>query len=212
MAKQTTSKKTTKKTTGNKTEKVLKKNEEELTKETSTPKLKDRINKFINNPVPIIIVLIALNIILLSYIANSNNNNKIFVGYIQQKEVAVTNVHYFTNNDMNYFYASNALYIAEDKDIYAFEIGYYVKDSNGEFVKLASRSQELEEATSLSDVVKEMSGWNLAEAANSDYYFSDEVLDNIDNLYFRILASTEKGKLKTDINIAHKVEMTKVTR
>ena len=44
------------------------------------------------------------------------------------------------------------------------QIGYYVVDSKNNYIELATRSNSLENSTSLKDVVDEMSGWSFAEA------------------------------------------------
>ena len=175
-------------------------------------KITTKLKVFFNNPVPLIIVLIALNAILVLYISRYDEKNKIFVGLVDQKDVAVVNVHYFTNGDMNYFYASNAQYLADDEDIYSFEIGYYVKNQAGDFIPLATRSKDLDAKTSLSKIVSEMSGWNFAEPDSADYFFKDEVMRNMDKLYFRILATTSENSKKSDVYIEHEVEITKVTK
>lgn len=187
--------------------KKSKKNDEKV-----STKVKLALKNFFNNPVPLIIVLIALNFFLLLYISRYNDKNKIFVGLVDEEDVAVVNVHYFTNGDMNYFHASNAQYLDSDQNIYAYEIGYYVKNSNDEFVALAVRSGKLDAETSLVKIVSEMSGWSFAEPDQADRFFSDEVLNNLDKLYFRILASTEEGSTKSDVYVEHEVEVTKVTK
>lgn len=170
------------------------------------------IKKFFNNPLPLIIFLIITNALLLVYIGNINSKNKIFIGKIDSKEVAVVNVHYFTNSDMNYFYASNAVLLADDSKIYNYQIGYYVVDEKGDYIEFATRSNALEKSTSLKDVVSEMSGWNFAEADRGEYFFSNEVIKNIDNLHFVIKASTKKDSTKADIHYDQKVDATKITK
>ena len=84
-----------------------------------TPGFVRGLKKFFNSPVPLIVVLLFINAFLVIYISQYNAKNRIFVGYVDEEEVQVANIHYFTNGDMNYFYASNALYLADDQDIYS---------------------------------------------------------------------------------------------
>lgn len=193
----------------NKTKKNLKNEEKKVTK---FSKILDVLKRFFNNPVPIIIVLVALNAFLLLYITNYNDKNRIYVGSIEKSDVAVVNVHYFTNGDMNYFYASNALYNGEEKNIYSYEMGYYVKDLNGEFVPFAVRSRMLDEAVELGTTITEMSGWNFAEADSSPKFFTSDVLKYMDNLYFIVKASTEEDSTKADVYIEYPVDTIKVTK
>ena len=165
-----------------------------------------------DNPIPLIIVLIALNGFLLLYISNYNDKNRIYVGSIEKTDISVVNVHYFTNGDMNYFYASNAAYLGEDKKIYSYEMGYYVKNMKGEFVPFATRSRKLDEPVTLATTVSEMSGWNFAEADSTTKFFTSEVLNYMDELYFIVKASTEENSTKADIYIEYPVDTIKVTK
>lgn len=179
---------------------------------TKKEKIFASLKKFFNNPIPLIVLLIALNVYLLLYISGYNEKNRIFVGYVDKKEVQVVNIHYFTNGDMNYFYASNAAFIGEDEDIYSYQIGYYVVDKKNNFIELATRSNSLDKKTSLKDVVEDMSGWNFAEQDRGEYFFTDEVLRNMENLHFVIKASTKKDSTAADVYYDFKVETTKVTK
>ena len=181
-------------------------------KVTKFSKVLDALKRFFNNPAPLIIVLVALNAFLLLYISNYNDKNRIYVGSIEKSDVAVVNVHYFTNGDMNYFYASNALYNGDKKNIYSYEMGYYVKDLKGEFIPFAVRSGKLDKAIDLSTTITEMSGWNFAEADSSTKFFTSDVLKYMDKLYFIVKASTEENSTKADIYIEYPVDTIKVTK
>ena len=130
----------------------------------------------------------------------------------------IVNIHYFANNDMNYFYASNAAYLGSDEKVYSFQVGYYAVDAKGEYHELATRSQKLDKATSIRDVVTENSGWSISELANPKLtngkkFFDNDVLNNLDNLHFVILASTDKEKPNDpDITIDYKISLTKLTK
>lgn len=219
--KKTTTTKKSNTTKKNSSKKVVKKEVEkvevkEVKKESKIKKvfgsILNGLKKFFNNPAPIIIVLIAICCILLLSINSLSKKNGIYVGFVNEGDVAVSNVHFFTNGDMNYFYATNAAYLDEDVKVYGFEIGYYVVDKDGKYISLATRSNKLDNASSLSEIVTEMSGWAFAEADSSDYRFTKEVIDNIDNLHFIIRATTKKDDSNAEINIDHKVELSKITK
>lgn len=169
----------------------------EVVEKNKSNKVIGKVKRALNNPLPMLIVLTIIIVVLLIYIITSNHESKIYVGEINKEDVNVVNVHYFANNEMNYFYASNATYLGEDKKIYYFQIGYYAVDPNGTLYELATRSGKLEKPTSLKDVVSEQSGWNIAELANPNLtngkkFFDNDVLRNLENLHFVILASTDK--------------------
>lgn len=187
--------------------KNLKQNE--MTKEN---KIISGIKKFFNSPVPLIIFLLCVNAFLILYISNYNSKNRIFVGVVDESDLQIVNVHYFTNGDMNYFYASPAAYIGEDKEIYNFQIGYYVVDKDNNYIELASRSRAIVNKTSLKEVVDEMSGWNFAEEDKGTHFFTNEVMRNLDNLHFLIKACSKPDTTEADIVIDYPVEMTKITK
>lgn len=171
-----------------------------------------KVKAFFNNPAPIIIVLVAIIAILLIFISRMNIDNKIYVGEINKEDLIVANVHYFTNNDMNYFYASTAAYVGEKKDVYSYQIGYYVVDEDNNYIEFATRSKKADTKASLADIVDELSGWNFGETNASDYFFSSDVLKNIENLHFVIKASTVKDSDDADIVIDYPVDLSKITK
>lgn len=170
------------------------------------------IREFINKPLPLIIVLIVICAVQLFFLFNINSKIAIYTGELNNDEVQIANLHLFTNNDMNYFYASPAAYIGEDKDVYSFEIGYYIKMSEGEYLPFTTRSRELENASSLKEIIEEMSAWNFYETSVQDYFFSDEVLKNLDDLHFMVKASTTKGNSNADVVINYPIEVHKITK
>lgn len=171
-----------------------------------------KVKKILNNPLPMLIILTLIIVFLLMYIANYDNKNKIFVGVAENKDIQIVNVHYFTNGDMNYFYASNAAYIGKDKDIYSYQIGYYVVDKNDNYIELATRSGNLSEKASLKEILEEMSGWNFPEPDKANYFFTDQVMRNMDNLHFVVKASTKEDSKEADVYYDLKVDATKITK
>ena len=186
-------------------------------KKKSDSKLKnvlEKLNNFFNDPKPIIIVLIAIICLLLIFISRINTKSTIYVGQINENDIQVANVHYFTNNDMNYFYASNALFAGNfaDKKVYSYQLGYYVVDKDGEYIEFASRSKEADTPATLAEIVDELSGWSFAESNINSYFFSKEVINNMDNLHFVIRASSKKDSKEADINLDYKVDLSKITK
>lgn len=173
-----------------------------------------KLKSFFNNPAPLIIVLIAIICALLLFISKMNTKAKIYVGQIDQDGMQVANVHYFTNNDMNYFYASTPLYAGSlaNKDVYSYQIGYYAQDKNGNSYEFVTRSKESTTKAKLSEIIEELGGWNLAEAYNNDYFFSNDVINNMDNLHFVVKASTKSDSKEADINLDFKVNLSKITK
>ncbi len=170
------------------------------------------IKKFFNHPAPLIIVLICIVLFLTMYIADYNSKNKIYVGKLDKKDIAIVNVHFFLNGDMNYFHAANAAYLGEDKEIYTFQIGYYAVDEKNNYYELATRANSLENKTSLKDVIDENSGWSFAESDKGVLHFTDDVRKNVDNIHFVVKASTEKGSTKPDIVIDYPVDLERITK
>lgn len=199
----------------NKTKKVANSKEVDNKKD---KKAMSKVKNILNNPLPMLIALTIIIVVLLIYISTTSRESKIYVGEINEEDVNIVNIHYFANNDMNYFYASNAAYLGSDEKVYSFQVGYYVVDAKGEYHELATRSQKLDKATSIRDVVTENSGWSISELANPKLtngkkFFDNDVLNNLENLHFVILASTDKEKPNDpDITIDYKISLTKLTK
>lgn len=170
------------------------------------------IKDFFNRPAPLIIFLILLVSFLVLYIYKTNSSNKIYVGEINNDEIQVANVHYFTNGDINYFYATPAIYLAKDTKIFNYQIGYYVVDENNNYYELATRSNSLENASSLKEIVNELSAWDFAESPKSEYFFDKDVLKYLDNLHFVIKASTKQDSTEADVVVDYEVDLTKITK
>ncbi len=192
-----------------------KKVQEENKKEVKTKKFQkviDSLKNFFNNPAPLIIVLIGIIAILLIFISRMNINSKIYVGEIETSDIQVSNIHYFINSDMNYFYAAPAVYTGDDKEVYSYQIGYFVVDENDNYIEFASRSKEADTSVNLSTVIDELSAWNFGELSRSDYFFTDEVIDNLSNLHFVVKASTKKDVEEADVVLDYPVDLTKITK
>lgn len=209
----TTKKATTKKsTTAKKQVKTIKEESSKKEEIKNENKVLGSLKRFFNHPAPLIIILICLVLFLTMYIADYNGKNKIYVGSLDKKDIAIVNVHFFLNGDMNYFHAANAAYLGEDKEIYTFQIGYYAVDEKNNYYELATRANSLENKTSLKDVIDENSGWSFAESDKGVLHFTDDVRKNVDNIHFVVKASTEKGSTKPDIVIDYPVDLEKITK
>lgn len=195
-----------------KEEKTTKKKSSGKEEQKNNNKVITKVKAFFYNPAPLIIVLIAIIAVLLIFISRMNLKNAIYVGEINKEDVQVGNVHYFTNNDMNYFYASTAVYTGKKVQVYSYQIGYYAVDKDNNYIEFATRSKKADTKASLSDIVDELSGWNFGETNASDYFFSKDVIDNIENLHFVIKASTKKDSDDADIVIDYPVELSKISK
>lgn len=212
--KKTTAKKSNNKKIVKKDTKKIEEIKEEVKKENKFISLLklvgSKLKIFFNHPAPLIIVLIVLNFISLLYITRYEDDNQIYVGSIS-KVVSVGSIHFFTNNDINYFYASTGSFIGEDVEVYNYELGYYVKKGN-ELIPFATRSGSIDTPTYVSTLVKEFSGWEIVEAYNAEYFFKPEIVPNMGNLYFVINASTKKDSTSADVHYEIPVDATKVTK
>lgn len=209
----TTKKATTKRSTAAKKQvKTIKEESSKREEIKNENKVLGSLKKFFNHPAPLIIILICLVLFLTMYIADYNSKNKIYVGSLDKKDIAIVNVHFFLNGDMNYFHAANAAYLGEDKEIYTFQIGYYAVDEKNNYYELATRANSLENKTSLKDVIDENSGWSFAESDKGVLHFTDDVRKSVDNIHFVVKASTEKGSTKPDIVIDYPVDLEKITK
>lgn len=183
--------------------------------QTKKTKLKDNsikvVNDFFRNPKVLIIILSFICLFLILFVFNTIKNNKIFIGEVKTEELIITDIHCFTNNNMNFFYANNAYYLGEDKEIYAYEIGYYVEYYD-DYISFLTRKGELDEATSLKDVVNELSRWKIGELHKQNHYFKKKIINNINNLHFIIKARTSEENGEWDIVLDKTVDITKLTK
>lgn len=170
------------------------------------------IKDFFNRPGPLIVFLIFIVAFLVLYIYKYNTKSEIYVGEVVNDEVQIASVHYFTNGDMNYFYASPAEYVAKDTKVYSYQIGYFAVDESRNYYELVSRSNSLEKASSLKEIVDELSSWDFAEPAATRYYFDKDVVKYLDNLHFVIKASTKKDTTTADVVVDYEVDLTKITK
>lgn len=183
----------------------------QIKKENKLLDILKKIGNFFNKPLPIILVLAAICICLLVYIYRGNTRNEILVGSLSTEEVQVQNIHYFTNNDMNYFYAMNA-HSEKTEKVYTYQVGYYTVDSDKKYTEFAVRSGKLTNPLSVSDIIGDYSGWNIAELANNPLHFTKENKRNMKELHFVFKGCTKKDSTDPDIVIDVKVDIHKLTK
>ena len=170
------------------------------------------IKNFFNNPAPLFIVFIVIIFFLLFYINQNMSKDIIMVGEVDQKDVSIHNIHYFINDDINYFYADKALYSGENKTVYKYQIGYFVENNKGELLDFVTRSgSDLKKGFKLADLINDMSGWNFMERADSPYFFKKNIMPYINKIHFVVLASTDKDSDDADINIDYEVNVINFT-
>lgn len=170
------------------------------------------IKNFFNNPAPLFIVFIVIIFFLLFYINQNMSKDIIMVGEVDQKDVSIHNIHYFINDDINYFYADKALYSGENETVYKYQIGYFVENNKGELLDFVTRSgSDLKKGFKLADLINDMSGWNFMERADSPYFFKKNIIPYINKIHFVVLASTNKDSDEADIDIDYEVNVINFT-
>ena len=196
------------------TKKDIKNEEVKLEKKSFFKKILGGLKKFFNNPIPLFIVFIAIIAGLLLFIQKNTTSSKIYVGSIQNNDLQIGSIHYFTNGDMNYFYASPALYEGEykTKKVYNYQVGYFVVTPSKEYVSFVTRSDKLNKAVDVKTLVDEMSAWDFGEAKIAEYFFKPEVVNNLDKIHFVFRGSTNKDSDKADVVIDVPVELSKITK
>lgn len=179
---------------------------------TKENKKDNKIKDFFNNPRIIIVTLIVVCFLLLFIMyMMKENSTKFYYGDLIEDEVGVQTIHCITNKKINYFYSTSAGYLSDDTDVYKYEIGYYVMDKNGNKIDFLKEEGALDEKTSLKAIVSAKSSFDVAEyTTDQAVYFKQDVVKNIDNLYFYIKASTSSDSNDYDIDIEKKVNLVKV--
>jgi hypothetical protein len=191
--KKTTKKTTTKKTTKKISEPVVK---VEVVKEKGfKTKLKDfskKAKSFLNDPRPIIIVLLVLVLAFIIAFANYKNKYKVYVGSFKSDEIVINTVHVYLHPSINTFYSGGATYTGEAKKVYQYQIGYYYEAKDG-FNYIKDASEELSNPIDLGDIISKTSYFNYSEFRNtSSLIFTREAKANMGKLHFIVQASTTK--------------------
>lgn len=169
-----------------------------------------KISKFFSSPIPIIVALVLLVIGLLIYsrylIKSVTLYN--FSGY--SEEFSILNGTIYTSRDINYFGDSKIVYTGKDIELHDFEVGYYIKDGDeyNVITKVEPLSSEEETSISLVELLNTMD-FSFTEAHKDAMFLSDENINNLDNMIFRI---SGKDKDEKTVDIQVEIEVQKVSK
>ena len=188
-------KKSIKKTVKKNTVKNTKKEEakvEVVKKETKINNIGNKIKAILNDPRPIIIVLIVLVCLFIVSFANYKTKYKVYQGYYVSDTINIRAIHAYIHPKVSSFYSSGAVYTGEAKKVYQYQIGYYYETKNG-FNFLKESTEELEKPVDLADIINRTSYFDYSESQVAEnLVFTREAKANIGKLHFIVLASTTK--------------------
>jgi len=158
-------------------------------------KLKNsKVATFLNDPKPIIIVLMIICVLFIIAFANYKSKYKVYNGNLESENVYIRAVHIFIHPKMNVFYSSGATYTGEDKKVYQYRIGYYYKSGDTYYPIKESYDNSLKTPIDLKDIVSKTSYFNYSELkSEKSTIFTQRALKNIGDLHFIISASTTES-------------------
>lgn len=160
---------------------------------------------FFNKQQPIIIALCIISVLLLIKCYKLKTNGTLYVAKVEEKELLINNIHYFITDKVNYFYSDSVNYLGEDHEIYNYEIGYYVNDGKT-LIPLAVRTGGLDKKMKLSEIIPEITNYNVAELSNNHKFFKKGILPHLEDLHFVIKASSEQNN-NYDISLDYKLSI-----
>ena len=169
-----------------------------------------KINSVINNPKSVIIFLIIVLTLLTISLVRLKNSNKFYYSELQLDDLTIADIQYYETPTLAYFFSNNAVYGGEDasKDVTYIRIGYYVK-INDDYKKLDVYETPITQKVTLSEAVMAYSKFKISDFKKNNKIFTKEIRNNMNNLYFKIEASTNKDNT-IDINKEYKVNLTKI--
>ncbi len=170
------------------------------------------VMSFLNNPLPIFIVQTLIIVIMIIAYISLRSSIAMYTGVVEDENVNIGNIHYFVNNDMNYFHAASATFLGEDKEVYFYNVGYYVEGDDGELKEFISRSNKFEKPVSLKAAVQDMSAWSFGESSYQRRFFTPEIVKNINKLHFVISATTKPDTDVADVYFDIKVNTSKISK
>lgn len=182
---------------------------EKLNKEDS------KVFRFINSPVPIIVVLILFSIGLMCYSRYLINSTTLYTFSGLGEDFWFSNGTIYIGRDLNYFGDSKVRYTGKNIKLYNFEVGYYVKDENvyHEISIMSGYDVKDDDGNKLGASLVEIlesTDFSFTETHNSDtLYLSDNNVKNLHNLVFRVKGYDEKDN---EINIVVPLEIEKISR
>ena len=175
---------------------------------------KKETNKFleiVNNPNILIIALLIITVWLVISLGIVKNENKFYTGELSTNDLAVSDIHYYSSPNATFFYANQAVYAGEEKQISKILIGYYVKVGD-ELKQIDVTEKEFEKPINLSDAVITYSKFNVAGLKNGfGIYLSKEIKKNMTNLYLVVRAQTTKSD-NYDINYEEPIQLYRVNK
>ncbi len=170
----------------------------------------NKIKKFFNSPVPIIIMLIIIIIVLLINTNYLMKSNKIYLFSASNDYVKINNGVISLNYDINILEGSDITYL-KDKDITVtkYKIGYYVKD-NDKLIPLSIIEDNDEGGFSLKALLEGINTFNINELNKNNNHFNKESTKLLnDGLYFIIEATDNKGNVISEIT---KTDLIKISK
>lgn len=156
----------------------------------------------------ILIVLIGITLFVLLYCNKLMNSCSSYIFEGNSEYVEINSGVIALNYNMNLFQGSNIKYVY-DKDIIitSYDIGYYVLNGE-EYLPLVSMASDDDEV-SLKKLIEGKDNFRIYEFSKSNYYFTNDKIDNINNLYFIIKVVDNKGN---EINDVVKLDIIKITK
>ena len=167
-----------------------------------TKKNSNKLVDFLNTPSTLIIFLIIILIVLCGCFMNLKGKYKFYAGQISDNQLAVAEIHYYSEPTMTYFFANNAVYGGEDKKINNISIKYVVYVNNKETV-IEESKHEFEKQQDLAEMIMVYSKFKTVDLkGKTNTIFTDEVKKNIISLKLIIDAD--------DIHLEYPVSLTKL--
>lgn len=171
--------------------------------------MKDKVNNLFKSYKVIIICLVGICLFVLMYCNNLMKSCSTYLFEGNSEYVEIDGGVIALNYNMNLFQGSNIKYIYDtDIVITSYDIGYYVLVGE-EYLPLASMASDDDGEVSLKKLIEGKDNFRVYEFSKSDYYFTDDKIDNINNLYFIIKVKDTKGNEISDVI---KLDIIKITK
>lgn len=148
--------------------------------------MKKLLNKLNDFRTMVVILMIICGCLLFACIY-LKNREQLLVGSAMDEKIYINNVTYFTNKDTFYITSAGAKFLGNDKDVYSYQLGYYVDD-----IALSEFNINLEKKSTVKDIINNTSNFSLTEYKNNLSIFKK--VKNIKNLKFIFKADTDNDK------------------
>lgn len=170
--------------------------------------MKDKVINLFKSYRVILIVLIGITLFILLYCNKLMNSCSSYIFEGNSEYVEINSGVIALNYNMNLFQGSNIKYVY-DKDIIitSYDIGYYVLNGE-EYLPLVSMASDDDEV-SLKKLIEGKDNFRVYEFSKSNYYFTKDKINNLNNLYFIIKVVDNKGN---EINDVVKLDIIKITK